>query len=98
VPDNGLAYRQELWEGVRARSGDRITADRVDADASPQIDLPYGTPWLLDKGDRVRLTARCTLPTWSNEAASWLIETIVEVLRESGSREPVAISAILDRG
>lgn len=96
VPDNDPANRQGLWERLRARSGDRITADSADVDALAPIESPYGTSWLLGDGDRIRLAARCRLPTWSIDAASWLIETVVETLRESGSTEVVAISAILD--
>lgn len=98
LPHDSVANDQPLLELVRVWTNDRIVPERVDADSVSAIGPPYGTAWLLGDGDRVQLAARCTLPTWSISAASWLVETFVEALRELGSTEPVAISAILDPG
>jgi hypothetical protein len=59
----------------------------------PAIEPPYGTSWLLGLGQHVQFALRCMLPTWSIDAASWLVEVLVEALRELAITAPVAISA-----
>ena len=61
-------------------------------DAVPFLEPPYGEAWLLSPGARDRLTFRCSIPTWTMDAASWLVEVFIEALRELGQTEPVAIT------
>jgi hypothetical protein len=96
VPKKSLPSLQPLLGRVRAQSSDRIGADEAEAAALSSVLPPYGMPWLLGDSDRVELAARCTLPTWSIDAASWLIETFLEALRELRLTDPIAVSAILD--
>lgn len=93
VPASDGARFDALPALVRARSMGRIGPEQVDEFRSPAIKPPHGTSWLLNPGERTPLTLRCTMPTWSIDAASWLVELLIETFRELGELDPVAVSA-----
>jgi len=96
LPDSTRAAPRALWELVRTLSGGRIAAEDANADSPHPVAPPYGTQWLLGDGTYAQTAARCTLPAWSVDAASWLIETVIEALRVVGCMDPVAISVMVD--
>lgn len=96
VPAGDLGRFEPLLGLIRARSMDRLDPTSVDEAELPAGPQPYGMAWLLRPGERAQLGLRCTLPTWSIEASSWLLEIVVEALRELGERDPVAISVLIE--
>ncbi|MGI8665607.1 MAG: hypothetical protein ACR2N4_06205 [Jatrophihabitans sp.] len=98
APGSDPATFTPLLELVRTRSVDRIDPENAEIAALPPFEPPYGMPWLLGPGERVQLAMRCALPTWSIDAASWLVEILIEALRELQATGPVAISVITDLG
>jgi hypothetical protein len=85
---------QSLWGLVQTRSLDGIVAENIELGTLPAIEPPYGMPWLLGPGEQVQLAMRCALPTWSMDAASWLVEILIEGLRELDVGGSVAISVL----
>lgn len=90
APVIGSTSLRSVPELIRTRSMDRISIEQTE----PLVVEPYGTPWLLDPVEHRQLAWRATLPTWSIEAAGWLIELLLEALRELAVTAPVAISVV----
>jgi hypothetical protein len=84
----------DLIQVARSRALDSvaISASTHGEPGIAQFEPPYGQAWLLSQDAHDCLTFRCSIPAWTMDAASWLVEVFIEALREVGETEPVAIT------
>jgi len=99
APAESAIGTDDLIRAARSGTDDSVAISAAppgDADAVQISEPPYGQAWLLSPdgsmATRQVLAFRCAIPTWTMDAASWLVEVFLEALREFAVTAPVAIT------